>query len=286
MKKRITIYAAMVIAFFGLMGAAFFLARSVQSKSNAPQAATQTAGAQQTAATELRVYVLARGGKFVGDDVGGALVTIRDARTKEFLASGLTKGGSGVDDLMTIERARTNPLTIESAAFFSTTLDLSEPRWLEFEAIGPPAAQGSENSVTTTEWVVPQSTTANDSYVILELPGLNVDILEPPTHFLPQHKPPLSLKFRANVTMMCGCPIAPTTAWKPQDFQVRMLVKRPDGKTDVVDFKFDDNAPYNAPSQFVAEYAANMSGIYEAIVMAHQARFGNAGSDRVTFILP
>ncbi|GIL16098.1 MAG: hypothetical protein BroJett039_12710 [Chloroflexota bacterium] len=286
MNKRIALYVAVVSALFGMMGVAMFFARAAQSQATLQPSSAQTTRAQSIPSTELRVYVLARGGKFVGDDVGGALVTIRDARTKEFLASGLSKGGSGVEDLMTIERARTNPLTIESAAYFSTTLDLSEPRWLEFEAIGPPAAQGSENRVTTTEWVIPQAGTANGNYVILELAGLNVDILEPPTHFLPQHKPPLPMTLRANVTMMCGCPIAPTTAWKPDEIKVTMLVKRPDGKTDTVAFKFDENAPYNAPSQFVAEYTATASGIYEAIVMAHQQKFGNAGSDRITFILP
>lgn len=31
--------------------------------------------------TEIQVYVLARGGKFIGDDVGGAEDTLRDARS-------------------------------------------------------------------------------------------------------------------------------------------------------------------------------------------------------------
>ena len=36
--------------------------------------------------TAVTVYVIAVGGKFLGDDVGGAEVTIRDVRTREILA--------------------------------------------------------------------------------------------------------------------------------------------------------------------------------------------------------
>ena len=45
--------------------------------------------------TRLTVRVQARGGKFLGDDIGGAVVTIRDAQTGELFATGTTAGGSG-----------------------------------------------------------------------------------------------------------------------------------------------------------------------------------------------
>ena len=38
---------------------------------------------------------IARDGKFLGDDIGGALITVRDAWTKELLAQGVTTGASG-----------------------------------------------------------------------------------------------------------------------------------------------------------------------------------------------
>jgi hypothetical protein len=46
-------------------------------------------------ATRLTVRVQARGGKFLGDDIGGAVVMLRDAQTGELLATGTTAGGSG-----------------------------------------------------------------------------------------------------------------------------------------------------------------------------------------------
>ena len=45
--------------------------------------------------TRITVRVQARGGKFLGDDIGGAVVTIRDAMTGELFATGTTAGDSG-----------------------------------------------------------------------------------------------------------------------------------------------------------------------------------------------
>lgn len=277
--------ATSMLALFAAVAVTFWAARAVYSTAALNSPASSSAQMSDAAATEVRVHVIARGGRYVGDDIGGALVTVRDAHTGEFLASGLTRGGSGVPDLMTLERARTTPLPTESASVFTTTLRLAEPRLVEIEAVGPPAAQGAENRVTSTEWILPQTFAPEGNRFTLEIAGLNVDVLSPPTHFLPQRKPPMTIPVRANVTMMCGCPISPMTDWKPEDFRVVMVVKRPDGKQDVADLKFDANAPDGAPSQFVTEYEATLPGIYEATVMAHQKGFGNSGSDRVTWIL-
>jgi len=45
--------------------------------------------------TALTIRVQARGGKFLGDDVGGASVVVRNALTSEVLATGVTRGDSG-----------------------------------------------------------------------------------------------------------------------------------------------------------------------------------------------
>ncbi len=250
-----------------------------------PTAAPTTPNTSDSTLTEIQVRVISRGGKFVGDDIGGAFVTLRDALSSEVLASGRTKGGSGVADLMTIPHARVNPLPVEDAAVFTAQIPLDEPRLIEFSAYGPLTAQGSANRVTSTEWVVPGSFIDQPNVIQLEIAGLNVDILNPPTHFLPQETPK-DIELRVNVTMMCGCPIGPETDWKPEDYVVKALIKKPDGTREIVPLEFDANAPEDAPSQFIAIYTASQRGIYEAIVFAHQPRAGNSGSDRVTFILP
>ena len=62
--------------------------------------------------TKVTVRVIARAGKFLGDDIGGAEVTIRDVRTGALLASGRTSGGSGPADLMTKQLARTEAIPV------------------------------------------------------------------------------------------------------------------------------------------------------------------------------
>lgn len=272
--------AAVVI---GLAVAGLFLTtRTAESQVGTKMPHSVLANAASEA-TEIDVYVISRGGKFIGDDVGGAQVTIRDARTGEFLASGVTRGGSGAADLMTVERARTTPLSTEGAAAFTMTLTLDQPRLLEIQAYGPLGGQSSANRVSATQWAVPQA--FGENKFIIEIPGLNVDVLNPPTHFMPTTKPPLEIPLRANVTMMCGCPIGPATAWQPQNYSVKAVITKPDGTQDMVDLQFDANAPGNAPSQFIGTYTATQAGVYQAYVYAQQRGTDNAGSDFFTFIV-
>jgi hypothetical protein len=235
--------------------------------------------------TRVVVSAIARGGKFLGDDIGGALVTIRDANTSQVLASGRTQGGSGPEDLMTIATTRAEPIPDQDAATFETTLLLDEPRLVEISAIGPLAAQGSSARATVTRWLLPGSAASDDNHVILTLDGLIVQILNPPTHFLPTTPAPLPISFQANVTMMCGCPIGPGLAWQPQDFQVTATITGPDGAQYELPLIWDAGAPDGAPSQFTGAWTAPAAGVYEATVTARQPVHDNVGVDRVTFTL-
>ena len=49
--------------------------------------------------TQIDVRVIAKDGKYLGDDIGGALVSIHDVRTGELLARGRTSGGSGQSEV-------------------------------------------------------------------------------------------------------------------------------------------------------------------------------------------
>ena len=82
--------------------------------------------------TQIDVRVIAKDGKYLGDDIGGALVTIHDVATGELLARGNTSGGSGLPDLMEIRltRAEVLPaevLPVDGASVFTATLDIDEP---------------------------------------------------------------------------------------------------------------------------------------------------------------
>ncbi len=125
----------------------------------------------------------------------------------------------------------------------------------------------------------------------MEVPGLVVQILNPPTHYLPQTAPP-SIEIRANVTMMCGCPIGKGhPPWNPEQFEVMAVIKQGEYSSIELPLKYDEDAPYAAPSQFVNTWPvpANDTGqlqIYEITVSAFQQKTGNTGVAKATIIIP
>ena len=251
-------------------------------------------GMQAAQPTEVVVRVIAKDGKFLGDDIGGALVTLRDVHTGELLASGATSGGSGPVDVMCQARQRGTPIPTGSgataASLFKAKLNMETPRLIEFSALGPLAAHGSANRASVTQWVYPGKNLNQGDGILLEIPGLVVQILEPPTHFLPKLPFP-TITIRANVTMMCGCPIgAPPlcsnspSPWRIDDFDVIADIVPPQGPSERLPLEFDHNALGNAPSQFIARYNPKALGIYDITVCASQKTTCNIGIARATVI--
>ena len=241
--------------------------------------------------TPLIVRVIARGGKFLGDDIGGALITVRDAQTGELLAHGPTQGASGPTSVMKAPLLRADPIpTLDTtvtppaeACHFRVDLDLERPRLLEVSAYGPLGAPQGAHTVVTSHWIYPGASQAIGDGLTIEIPGLLVQIQWPPTHWLPKAPPP-GINIQANVTMMCGCPITPDNFWPPDQFEVKGIVR---GKGNVMasfDLAFDDRIPY--PSQFVYSLTTPPAGIYELTVYAYQKTLGNTGVNTSTFIIP
>jgi hypothetical protein len=242
-------------------------------------------------ATQVDVRVIAKDGKYLGDDIGGALVTIHDVQTGELLARGTTGGGSGRQNLMDICVTRSDVLPVDEASVFTASLDLDEPRLIRVTAYGPLAAQQSANTVSLTQWVYPGKNIggATGGGFLLEIPGLVVQILNPPTHFLPKTAPQ-DIEIRTNVTMMCGCPIG-VPPWNPEQFDVMAVIRQGQYYSAELPLKFDENAPYGIPSQFAVKWPVpkNETGrpeIYEIIVSAFQQKTGNTGADKATIIIP
>ena len=152
--------------------------------------------------TEITVHVKTKDAKFLGTSMGGALVTIKDAQTGELLAKGVTSGGTGNTALiMMTPLTRGRPITDESAAGFTVSIDIESPRLIEVTAYGPLVNLQAANKASATQWVVPgKHITGGDAWVI-EIPGFVVDVLAPPTH-VSLSGTPQSVDIRANVTMM------------------------------------------------------------------------------------
>lgn len=248
--------------------------------------------AERRAKTAITVRVQARGGKFLGNDVGGAEVTLRDERTGVLLASGLALGDSG--NLQATYAPRASPLTIVTPGKPSTVqwlvpdaktsrfrpqLDLDRPTLVTIEARGPLGGLQSQQTVRTAQWIVPGEDVDQGPGFVVELPGLVVQALQPATH-LALSAIPAEVPLAVNVTMMCGCPIAPGKPWLPADFDVRAVIRKVGGAT-LAEVPLAFQAP--GPSLFSGSYRVTKKGYYQADLHAIQKSTGNSGVASVTF---
>ena len=167
----------------------------------------------------------------------------------------------------------------DDAAKFVATIDLDEPRLIEVEAYGPLAQPQAAHRVSSTQWVVPGRNVSGGDGWVLELPGYVVDVLAPPAHVkLPPETTKVEL--RANVALMCGCPITPGGLWDADKLEVKALVKRNGEALPPVDLKFAGET-----SQFAGSVPVFGAGLYDVTVYAYNPANGNTGIDRTTFIV-
>ncbi|MBI4903462.1 MAG: hypothetical protein HY820_07500 [Acidobacteria bacterium] len=249
--------------------------------------------------TKITVRVIARDGKFLGDDIGGAHVTIRDAATGRILSEGETAGGSGPNGpggLMCAALRRGQPLPDTGASSFTAWLPLAAPQQIEVTAFGPLGARGSANRASATQWVYPGKDLTGGNGFVLELPGLITQILNPPTHYSPAAIGPIEI--RANVAMMCGCPIDYKSGatsicpelpdkdqpWLPSEFEVCASISTSGTPPLELPLIFLGSAA--TPGQFAAMWTPAAPGIYKITVFAFQQATGNTGVDVATVILP
>ena len=230
--------------------------------------------------TTITVRVISKGAKFVGTSMGGVQITIRDNSTKELLASGTTQGSTGnTEKIMKANANRNNALSDDTSAKFTTTIDLTKPTWIEVTAFGPLAQIQSANRVSSTQWVIPgKHIDAGDAW-LLELPGFVVDILSPPTHAKLEGVVQ-SVQVQANITMMCGCPIAPDGLWDGNSYKIKALIKKDGEHVEAVPLSYAGK-----PSQYEALIPVRGPGVYEVTVYAYDASNGNTGIDKVTYII-
>lgn len=257
------------------------------------------------ASTQVKVRVQALGGKFLGDDIGGAIVTIRDSQTGQLFASGTTTGDSGnlgtsyspTSSLFTIVTPQKPQPTIRwlspdsdasKTSHFSPVIDLTRPTLLEISASGPVGGLQSAHQVTTREWFLPAIPPTELGLVIV-IPGLLVQVMQPATHSaVTAANSPLTIE--ANVGMMCGCPINNTEGnpWQPDDFQVlaefrRVNPPRPEPVLPPVILGFAGIASRFRGLAVIPNVAE--TAYYELIVVARQFSTGNIGTGIVTLIV-
>ncbi|WP_444903398.1 hypothetical protein ACJJIU_17955 [Microbulbifer sp. CnH-101-E] len=228
--------------------------------------------------TEITVRAKAKDAKFIGSSIGGAMVIIRVADTGEILAQGLTQGSTGdTGKIMKTPRERYVPIA-EGAAKFTANLDISEPVFLTIEVLAPYIKKQARVVAQTQTWLVPGKPIGGEG-LIVEIPGMVVDLLSPQTHlYTGLDKSPFEI--RANVVMMCGCSFTDGGLWDGSKIEVTAIVKRKGGEFATVPLKIQDTM-----NTFSAPFATDLPGVYEILVYAYDAKTGNTGVDRGSFIV-
>jgi hypothetical protein len=203
--------------------------------------------------TKVMIRAIARDAKVIGQHVGGARITVRDAATGEILAQGMQQAGTGNTDLI-MKTPRTRGMTVYNtpdASGFLAVLHLDKPTVVEVSAEGPLGnAQATQRS-SKTLLLVPGEDVLGEG-ILLEIHGFIVTSLAP----LPDAKVKAGspLEVRATVTMACGCPTEPDGMWDANKIRVVARLLR-DGKVEAeipmtyagVQNTFHVEAPVPAP---------------------------------------
>jgi len=239
--------------------------------------------------TRVEVRAIAQGGKFLGNDIGGAEVTVRDAFTGEWITGGRIAGDSGnTADIMIIPRTWGTPVPVEDSSVFAFTLDLAQPRLLDISVYGPLGSVQSARRATIQQWVAPGMHLVGLQGVQVVIPGQLVEIVAPPTHT--KLKTPGLVHIHANVAMMCGCPIGgdEPVYWPVDRFTVTALVYELNGTSPPRLLDPPVAMEYaGAASLYHGHWSMPGPGFYEIVVVAHETLSSNTGVDRSTvFCLP
>ncbi|WP_323846296.1 hypothetical protein [Microbulbifer magnicolonia] len=228
--------------------------------------------------TDIVVRAKAKDAKFIGSSIGGAMVRIREADSGRILAEGLTRGSTGNTEVIMEKPHSRYDSIAEGAARFEATLDISEPVFLTVEVLAPHIKRQARVLAQTQTWLVPGKPIGGDG-LIVEIPGMVVDLLSPQTHFYTSaDKSPFEI--RANVVMMCGCPLTAGGLWDGSQIEVAAIIKRDGEPYKTVPLRMQDTM-----NTFSAPVEATAAGVYELLVYAYDPKTGNTGVDRGSFIV-
>lgn len=226
--------------------------------------------------TNITVRVKSKGGKFIGTSMGGVLITLKDADTGGLLAKGIATGDTGNTELI-MKTPRRGVISGPGASKFTATIDIDQPTRVEVTVLGPLAQRQSANRVSSTQWVFPGKHITDGNGWMLQMPGFVVDVLNPPAA-ITFTSVSEGITVRANIMMMCGCPITPGGLWNADGLDIKAVVTKNGQNSESIDLKYADK-----PSQFRGVVPIDEKGVYELTVYAYDPTNGNTGLDRTTF---
>ncbi|MEO2126743.1 MAG: hypothetical protein ABGW91_01170 [Christiangramia sp.] len=235
--------------------------------------ATFVSYAQQTS---VMIRAKAKDAKFIGSSIGGAKILVSDAQTGVILAEGITSGSTGNTDLiMKTAHERGQSLSEESTAGFLATLDLETPVLAQIDVYAPWNKKQAQVHASTQTWILPGKDILGDG-IVVEIPGFVIDILAPQTH---ERLASEVFEVKANIVMMCGCPVEENGLWNASNYQIRAVALQDGKKVKEIDLQQTEKS---------STFSGNMQlekGLYEIQVYAFDPETGNTGLDRTNILI-
>jgi len=235
--------------------------------------------------TEVLVRVVAHGAMVLGDEVGGARITITDVATGQILASGLQRGETGdQNQIMRTPHLMEEPqYSSRPSASYRTTLQLDRPTLVEIAAQGPLGYPGAMQRASQTVLLIPGQDMKHDG-IVLQLYGFIVQIEEPAAGTALIAKEDVKLK--ASVRTLSGSLVRPHGDWDSRKIHIygevvigQRVVER------LQMFYTGEKSSFEAPF-FVPQPAEAPDGITLRVVVADEGR-NNFGLGEAKFpVLP
>jgi hypothetical protein len=226
--------------------------------------------------TDIVIRVVAKDAKFIGTETGGAQVILRDADTGVVLAQGLTSGATGnTPKIMNNSHARRDTLSDDTAAKFSTTIDIQRPRRITATVTGPMIMKDAAITASSTQWVLPGKSVSGGDGWVLELPGFAITLREPLPTAIELRGGEIKISLKAKITMQCGCPITPGGIWDANKLQIAAMLE-----SGPKIFPASPLTYAGQPSTFDGELILSAPGAYIVDVYAYDPSNGNTGVAR------
>lgn len=231
--------------------------------------------------TSILIRPAARGGKYLGPDAAtttnvSAIIALLNPNNYNIISAKAvnTKNADAGPITLMNPISRSEPYATDANTVNAVfTVDINEPTTYLVAVIGPIKYMNQTRSTLTEITVLPGvdiGTTNFPEGIVVEVPGLCISNVTASLNGT-------QLSAFAQVTMMCGCKIAPNSSWLPTDFNIQLITQTQSGNSYSYDLSYDTNPA--TPSSFIGNWPNQNPNdpIIKAWISASEPKLGNQG---------
>lgn len=230
--------------------------------------------------TDIDISVKAKDAKFIGTTMGGVWVEVRDARSGDVLANGMTYGGTGDTDLIMGDSERDKVIVSPDSAKLSFSLDLFQPVAVIIKATGPLGEKQSQNSVIEKMLLIPGKDYTSGNGIMLEMQGFVVTMLEPAVAKKRDYEEGMTLDVKTHISKLCGCEITEDGYWPVERYEIDLRIYKGSFLMGVFPMTYT-----GSPGEFMVRFVPPSAGTFKLMVTAFDKYTKEAGHDSATITL-